>query len=281
MKSIRYPLLVSDFDGTLLRSDETISEETLLAIEEYKAQGGHFALCTGRTISSALLVAKKLGLKGLLSSFQGSIVADIESGELLVDGCLPTDGAIEICRYMEELGLHIHVYDTYDYYSNMDDEWLAYYQRVSGVNGIVVDDLPLSKFIETKPMKIRKVLTLVAPSEKERVYQLLNKRFGEEYYVTYSAACLVEISSRIYSKATALEKIAQHYGVSVEETIAVGDSLNDLPMIARAGLGIAVQNADDRLKQEAKLVLAYSNDENAIGQIIKDYAMAEDKSSQK
>ena len=276
MQKIRYPLLVSDFDGTLLRSDETISEETILAINEYKALGGHFALCTGRTISSAMKVAKKLGLSGLLSSFQGSIVADIESGEFLVDGCLPTDGAIEMCRFLEDLGVHIHVYDTYDYYSNMDDEWLAYYQRVSGVNGIVVKDMPLSKFLKTNTLKVRKVLVLLAPEDKERIYNLLNARFGEEYYVTYSAACLVEVSNRFYSKATALEKIAQYYGVSVEETIAAGDSLNDLPMIARAGLGVAVKNADEALKKEAKLVLEYSNDENAIGRIIKDYAIVEE-----
>ena len=86
----------------------------------------------------------------------------------------------------------------------------------------------------------------------------------------------MEVSNRSYSKATALEKIAQYYGVSVEETIAAGDSLNDLPMIARAGLGVAVKNADEALKKEAKLVLEYSNDENAIGRIIKDYAIVEE-----
>ena len=193
-----------------------------------------------------------------------------------MDGCLPTDGAIEMCRFLEDLGVHIHVYDTYDYYSNMDDEWLAYYQRISGVNGIVVKDMPLSKFLETNTLKVRKVLVLLAPEDKERIYNLLNARFGEEYYVTYSAACLVEVSNRFYSKATALEKIAQYYGVSVEETIAAGDSLNDLPMIARAGLGVAVKNADEALKKEAKLVLEYSNDENAIGRIIKDYAIVEE-----
>ena len=71
-----------------------------------------------------------------------------------------------------------------------------------------------------------------------------------------------------------MEKIASYYGVSSQNTIAVGDSLNDLPMIQHAGLGIAVKNADDTLKSNAKLVCDFSNNENAIGEIIRRYALA-------
>lgn len=271
MRSIQYPLIVSDFDGTLLRTDEKIAKETLDAIEEYRSAGGHFALCTGRTVPSAMPIAKKLGLSGLLSCFQGSVVVDIESGELVVDGCLPHDGAVEICQALEELGVHIHVYDTNEYYSNMDDEWLTHYQRISGVNAIVVDNEPLSQFLKRSNIRVRKLLVLLDPKDRERVYTILSKRFGEEYYVTYSAAFLVEVTNRAYSKATALKRIAQHYNVPIERTIAVGDSLNDLPMIAGAGLGIAVKNAEEALKKQAKVVLEYTNDENAIGKIINRY----------
>lgn len=271
MRSIQYPLIVSDFDGTLLRTDEKIAKETLDAIEEYRSAGGHFALCTGRTVPSAMPIAKKLGLSGLLSCFQGSVVVDIESGELVVDGCLPHDGAVEICQALEELGVHIHVYDTNEYYSNMDDEWLTHYQRISGVNAIVVDNEPLSQFLKRSNIRVRKLLVLLDPKDRERVYTILFKRFGEEYYVTYSAAFLVEVTNRAYSKATALKRIAQYYNVPIERTIAVGDSLNDLPMIAGAGLGIAVKNAEEALKKQAKVVLEYTNDENAIGKIINRY----------
>ncbi len=271
MRSIQYPLIVSDFDGTLLRTDEKIAKETLDAIEEYRAAGGHFALCTGRTVPSAMPIAKKLGLTGLLSCFQGSVVVDIESGELVVDGCLPHDGAVEICQALEALGVHIHVYDTNEYYSNMDDEWLTHYQRISGVNAIVVDKEPLSQFLKRSAIRVRKLLVLLDPKDRERVYTILSQRFGEEYYVTYSAAFLVEVTNRTYSKATALTRIAEHYNVPIERTIAVGDSLNDLPMIVGAGLGIAVNNAEEALKEKAKVVLEYTNDENAIGKIIDRY----------
>ncbi|MBE7093236.1 MAG: HAD family phosphatase [Clostridiales bacterium] len=271
MKKLKYPLIVSDFDGTLLRSDERIADETISAIKAYQNAGGNFALCTGRTLASALPIVRGLGLTGLVACFQGSVVADIESGELVVDGYMERSGAVAVCRAIEEMGLHFHVYDTDEYYSNMDDAWLKHYERIVGVKAVLKEDEPLSAFVDKGAIKVRKILILLPPEERERVYNCLCTEFGEEYYVTYSAAFLVEITNRAYSKATALEKIAQYYSVLPEDTIAVGDSLNDLPMIERAGLGIAVGNAEAALKSKANVALAYSNDEDAIGEIIRRY----------
>ena len=273
MQTEKYSLIVSDFDGTLLRSDEKIADETLSAIDSFRSKGGNFALCTGRTLASSLPIAKRLGLTGLVACFQGSVVADIETGDLVVDGCIPKAGALEICRFMEELNVHYHVYDTYEYYSNLQDEWLTHYERIVGVKAVVVDKEPLSSFVEKTNLRVRKLLVLLAPEDRARVYEALNKRFGGEYYVTYSATFLVEVTNRDYSKATALEKIAEYYGVPIEKTVAVGDSMNDLPMIRRAGLGIAVKNAETALKEQADVAFDYSNDENAIGKIIEKYGL--------
>jgi len=271
MQKLGYPLIVSDFDGTLSRTDETIAEETLAAIEEYKNSGGHFALCTGRMLVSILPIARELGLSGLVACFQGSVVADIESGNLVVDGYIPNSGAAEVCRTLEEMHAHVHVYDTECYYSNSDNEYLAHYARIVGVKAIMKTDEPLSVFIENSGIRVRKLLILVDPSERDRIMNVLQEKYGKDYYVTCSAAFLVEVTNRNYSKATALAKIAEYYGLSLQQTIAVGDSLNDLPMIEAAGLGIAVNNAENTLKEKANVTLDASNDEDAIGEIIRKY----------
>jgi len=271
MQKLGYPLIVSDFDGTLSRTDETIAEETLAAIEEYKNSGGHFALCTGRMLVSILPIARELGLSGLVACFQGSVVADIESGNLVVDGYIPNSGAAEVCRTLEEMHAHVHVYDTECYYSNSDNEYLAHYERIVGVKAIMKTDEPLSVFIENSGIRVRKLLILVDPSERDRIMNVLQEKYGKDYYVTCSAAFLVEVTNRNYSKATALAKIAEYYGLSLQQTIAVGDSLNDLPMIEAAGLGIAVNNAENTLKEKANVTLDASNDEDAIGEIIRKY----------
>ena len=276
MRKINYPLIISDFDGTLLRSDGTIAPETKLAIDGYIAAGGKFGICTGRMTGSILPRAKELGLKGLVASYQGSVVSDIESGALLVDGFIPFDGAVKICKVFEEMGLHTHVYTLDKFYVNMDDEALSMYERVCSVKGDVVLSEPLSALVAREKLKVRKVLAMVEPADKKRIFSAVEKALGEEFYVTYSAASLVEITSKTFKKGSAVRFMADYYHVPVERTVAVGDSLNDLPMLDAAGLGLAVRNADEMLKDKA-ISFEYSNDENAIGRIIERYGFTGEK----
>ncbi len=76
MRKINKKLIVSDFDGTLLNSSHTISEKVKKAINEYVANGGIFAVCTGRMLKSILPRVRELGLKGLVVAYQGSVIAD-------------------------------------------------------------------------------------------------------------------------------------------------------------------------------------------------------------
>ena len=106
---MQYKLIVSDFDGTLRRTEGGISEGNVRAITEYVSAGGVFALCTGRMMSSILPYAKQLGLKGLIAAYQGAIIEDIESGKYVRDERITNRAAIEICRALEEKNYHIHV----------------------------------------------------------------------------------------------------------------------------------------------------------------------------
>ena len=82
MNKINCGLIVSDFDGTLLSTRQTISDNVKNAINEYIAAGGIFAVCTGRMLASILPRVRSLGLKGLVVAYQGAVIADIESGKL-------------------------------------------------------------------------------------------------------------------------------------------------------------------------------------------------------
>lgn len=270
MRKINYPLIISDFDGTLLRSDGTIAPDTKAAIDEYIAAGGTFGICTGRMLTSILPRARELGLKGLVASYQGSVITDIESGKLLVDGFMSAEDAAEICRVFESMKLHMHVYELNSFYVNMQDEALGEYEKTCGVKGYVVTEEPISEFILRKNLKILKVLVIVPAEEKYEVYKAVSNVLGEKFYVTYSTAHLVEVTNKKYSKGTAVEFMADYYGVPIERTVAVGDGLNDLPMLEAAGLGLAVKNADEALKNKLP-VFSYSNNENAIGKIIEAY----------
>ncbi len=118
----------------------------------------------------------------------------------------------------------------------------------------------------------QKIACLVFPENRQELYEVLKNRFGAEFDVTCSANVLVEISPLGSTKGAAVEYIANRFGVDIAETIAVGDNLNDLSMIEKAGLGVAVGNAVEELKNAADFV-AVTNNEGAVAQIIEKFGL--------
>ena len=104
----------------------------------------------------------------------------------------------------------------------------------------------------------------------DRVYPKLLP-FTDKLNVVRSNDIQIEITDKTTSKAGALKFLAEKFNVDISQTIAVGDGGNDASMLAFAGLGIAVKNAEELAKKSAKVVLDYSNEEDAIMHIINKY----------
>ena len=275
MQKINYGLIVSDFDGTLVRHDGTIPEENKRAIAQYVTDGGAFAISTGRLHYGILDRARELGLKGLVACCQGALIVDIESGKPVQDHMIPHETTLAICRKMEELGMYYQVYDFENFYANNTSDALHLYENAVRKKAICITDQPLSKFVEEKKMSTYKVLAMVDPKDNERLYQEIDKTCFKGCALTKSAPYLIEVINAKSSKGTAVEFLANYYGVPLEKTIAVGDQWNDLPMIEKAGLGIAVQNADQKLKERA-VVCSLTNEQGAIAEVIEKYGYTED-----
>ena len=200
---------------------------------------------------------------------------DIESGEMLLEGRISPETTYAICKKMEELNLHIHVYDSWEFYCNMDDEPLKLYEKAVRTKATLVLDKPISEFVKENKLGAYKVLAMVEPKDNARVLATLAAENFEGCDTTKSAAFLVEVINNQYSKGTAVAYLAERYGVDLQNVIAIGDQTNDQPMIEKAGLGIAVKNADEGLKSLADCVFDYTNEEGAVGKIIKRYAYEE------
>ena len=276
MKKLRYGLVVSDFDGTLIDENGKIDDSTKEKITQYTKDGGVFAISTGRSPKGVLFRAKELGLKGAVACGHGALVLDIETEEVLFKGVIPNATAIKVCKKLEEMDLHIHAYDIWTYYSNKDDEPLKLHEKVTQTRAVRVLDKPLSKFLEETGLDVCKLLAMVEPERNASVIEALQKEDFVGCAITKSSDVLVVVLSEKYSKGTALAFLANHYNIPLENTICVGDQWNDIPMIERAGLGVAVQNADEKLKEKADVVLEYSNGEGAVGKLIEKYAYWED-----
>ncbi len=272
MRKINYPLIISDFDGTLADGKNGVPESVRNAINNYVCAGGIFVVITGRMISSILPRVRALGLKGLVAGYQGTVIADIESGKLIKKGVLTVESASEICALISKNGGKSNIYCDEVLYTEreLNDPLIKLYCDVTGVVAKSINENG-ADFIRKNNLLCQKITALTATlDERDRLYNALKTQFKDEYDITYSANVLVEASPKGDNKGEALKFVANHYGIPIERTVAVGDNLNDLPMIEAAGVGIAVANADENLKKRAKVVTV-SNDEGAIAKVISEY----------
>ena len=275
MKKLNCRLIVSDFDGTLADSRNEVPEEVKNAINGYVADGGIFAVCTGRILPSILPRIKEIGLKGLVVACQGAVIYDTESGKILRNKTFTNAQTSRICRALEEMNAPVQAYHSGGYISSLPrgEKHLALYESIVGVEAEHTDR-PLSQTVAEDNRGFNKVATLCRPEEQAAIYSALKEKFGEEFDVTCSAKVLVEISPAGETKGAALGFLARHYGVPLERCCAVGDNLNDLSMVERAGYGVAVGNAAEGLKARAKFVTV-TCDEGAVARVIERFGYIE------
>ncbi|MCD8205026.1 MAG: Cof-type HAD-IIB family hydrolase [Clostridia bacterium] len=278
MKRINHPLILSDFDNTITNKQGIITGEVRDAINEYVAAGGIFCVITGRMLPAILPRVEEIGLKGLVAAYQGSMIVDLSTGIVLRENTMSMDECLDICRRLEKIGRKINYYADEKLYTDWEkgDPQLESYCRATATEPHCMEDgVKLSDYIKETGLRARKVITLVRKEERDEVFAMFKDMFGKDYDVTVSATTLVELSPKSDNKGTALEYIANFYGVPVSETVAVGDSFNDLPMIKKAGVGIAVKNAEPEVVKAAAAVTV-SCDEGAVARVIRDYGFKED-----
>lgn len=271
MKKINKRLIVSDFDGTLISSEQTVNKEVRQAIEEYVSCGGIFAVCTGRMLCSILPRVRELGLKGLVVGYQGTVIAEIESGKIIKKNAINYKEVAEICAFISSLNQTVNTYSEEVLYTDIpkDNIYLNRYEKITGVDAVSVD-IPMAEFVINNKLDCQKITCLVAPEERERLYKNLKEKFGERFDITCSAEVLVEVSPLGDNKGEALRYIAGYFDIPMQSTVAIGDNLNDMSMIKSAGIGVAVGNAVEELKMAADYVTV-SNNEGAVAKIIKKY----------
>ena len=275
MKKLNCRLIVSDFDGTLINDRQEVPQKVREAINGYVENGGIFAVCTGRMLTSILPQVRALGLKGLVIAYQGSVIAEIESGKILKCNAIPYNDAAEICRELEKMNLPVNAYSDEVMYTNIPEGsgFLQTYENIVGIRAKRVEG-KISAFLERNKKACQKVLVFTLPERRAELYGEIKKRLGDKFDVTCSASVLIEVSPLGDNKGEAVKFLAQYFNVPMSLTVAAGDNLNDLPMIEVAGTGVAVENAVQELKEAADFI-SVSNNDGAIAQIINKYGFAD------
>lgn len=247
-----YKLVALDLDDTLLGRDLKISTATRQVIFEVMARGVHVTLATGRMFSSALPFARYLDINAPLITYQGALVKHSQSEELLLHFPIPMEVALDIIGRVSKYGYHINVYlDDYLYVAK-DTEAGRRYANLCRIPLEVVGDL--QHFLVSRGKEPTKVLVISKEELLDELAAELKPVYGDRLHITKSKPHFLEFSHPSANKGHALKAVAEYFGASRKEVMAVGDSYNDVEMIDWAGFGVVMGNARDEIKKMADYV---------------------------
>ncbi|WP_138495247.1 Cof-type HAD-IIB family hydrolase [Paenibacillus pinistramenti] len=246
---MKYRMLALDMDGTLLNGNHQISPETAKWIHKASEAGVHVCLSTGRAYNEAAPFGAELGLDTPMITVNGSEVwknpRELYHRELL---------GPELVEKMHRLSLSKEVW-----FWAYSVEGL--YNKENWREGVIQENQWLKFGYNIHDDQIR-----------HEVMMELQNMGGLE--ITNSMPWNIEVNPQGISKASGIQTVCGLLGVDISETIAVGDSLNDLAAIQAAGLGVAMGNAQIAVKENADYVTA-SNDDDGIVEVIRKFIFAD------
>ncbi len=265
---MEHRLLAFDIDGTLYDHRHGLDPRVVWAARRAHRMGLKLVLATGRMFSSALPLARLLGLKTPMICYQGARICRTD-GTVLFDRGLKRDLALDVARFLSSKRIHVNAYRDERILVESDNADAATYAAVAGLPYQVVPSFA-QDLGETTP----KLVGVVDPRTMPEVLAAVRAAFGDRITATTSLANFLEIFDRDVDKARALEMVAARLKVPRRQVVAVGDALNDVSMVAWAGLGVCVEGSPAELREVAQMTVP-SAAEAGVAVLIERLLMAE------
>ncbi|MCX4858905.1 HAD family hydrolase [Streptomyces canus] len=256
-----YRLIATDLDGTLLRSDESVSRRTRDALAAATAAGAVHIVVTGRGARWTRHVLDDLGYDGLAVCAQGAQVYDAGEHRLLTSVTLDRQLAgVALAKIEAEVG-PLYLAASRD---GLDGDVMV------GPGYAVTGALPSTPFTDASDLwaaPLNKIYIQHPELSDDELAQAAVRAAGGFVTVAMAGQGIVELLPLGLSKATGLSLAARRLGVKAADTIAFGDMPNDLPMFAWASYGVAMADAHEELKAVADEVTS-SNEEDGIAVVL-------------
>jgi len=264
--ALEYRLVALDLDGTVVNRDGAIVSGAREAVQHLLARGLTVTLATGRMYQPSNRFARELGISAPLICHQGALVRETAYGEVLWHMPLPAHLALRAIAVIREEAVHQYVYvDDVIYVEERWEDDLRYAQH-NGVELRLVDDLAV--LAERHPTEIA---ARGEAADIDLLVARIRAAIGTEVMVNKVHASFCEIAHVMSGKGNALKYLAERLGIPQSQTVAIGDSHNDISMLEWAGLGIAVGNAPAEVRASADWVFDCGAEEGfrqAIGQLL-------------
>jgi Cof subfamily protein (haloacid dehalogenase superfamily) len=268
-----YSAVFLDMDGTLLRSDHSVSEETIRTIKELTGKGISVTLVSARPLDAMLPTARQLGLSDSpLVSLNGGYITKGEKP--IFQSSIDLDTTARVTGQVRPFGATIAYYLQREWFAETDDSWTQHEQKIMDV-GLQIAPFPelmrrwAARGDGSGP---NKMMVMSEPATIGGIEKQLLSLYDHRLNIYPSKPTYLEIMEPGASKAHAVRLLIAGMNIPREQTIAIGDNFNDREMIEFAGMGVAMGNAPDEIKAVADYVTDSNNNDGvrkALEKLIK------------
>jgi Cof subfamily protein (haloacid dehalogenase superfamily) len=258
----KYRMIALDVDGTLIDDHFQILPKTREVLQRAFREGIMITLCTGRGPDSTIPLLEELGIEGAVIVHNGALCLHSVTSEIYGKVGLQLEQLRELVQFCRDRKIHFDVNTAfYLYVEGMNPEMKALYESYY-VQPMIIDDV-----MEIKDEVVK--FTIVAEEKeidslvheiRDRFPQFRSTRSGENY---------IDVMHPLVSKGYGLTIVADKLNIPLSEVIAFGNYYNDIEMLERAGMGIAMENSPDEVKQCAKAVTRSNNEEGVYYGLMK------------
>lgn len=262
-----YRMVVTDLDGTLLNDQKQVSDGNIKAIKRLKDKNVMFVMATGRSDVMTRPYTSKIQNADIVIGCDGAIIRNIRTGQILYENHISKEACHETFEICRKHGLDYYVFAKDELVSDdPQNERFVIHQKFNQtvkkeeqIPMQIVEDL--DRYVDDH-IVYKIVVSHNDTNYLDEVAKVIKKQTDAD--AIRSGKRVLAVKARGVSKAEAIKKLAQVLDISIKDIIAFGDEVNDMEMLKLVGLGIAMENADDVVKEAADLI-AGNNDEDGVG----------------
>ena len=276
MGKVQYKMVVTDMDYTLLNKEKNISERNKRALKAAMDKGILVVVATGRIYTSALYYAKLLGISTPIIASNGAIIREEHTDRTLHQCLLQREAIQEMIRLTREQGLFCHLFSKDTIYTEKITN--VSYRYTEWNKYMAVEDQVKIKLLESfedlSEAEKNEIFKAVVVDNDNSKLQYIRQEILKTGLVTVSRSLAdnIEVMNKEVSKGNAVAKLAEMYNINRAEIITIGDNENDISMIEYAGLGVAMGNGDQCLKEKADYITA-DYMEDGVGLVIEKFIL--------
>jgi len=268
---MQYSLLALDLDGTLTNSQKEVTLRSRKAIDATLELGVCVTLASGRPVLGIAPLAHSLGLFGrnaYMLAYNGAQLISCETNKVVWERTVDLDAIKTVFAFAKAKGLASLCYDDKGVITEMPDDPFIHKEAYN--NGIPIRRVEnlLSEVTTPQP----KVMIVGEPSVLVPARKELQLLLGDSADASFSEPCFMEITAKGVQKAASLDVLLSLLGKERSRLMVVGDGLNDVPMLAIAGLAVAMDNSSQEVKSHAHVVTA-SNDDDGVARAIEKHIL--------